>query len=287
VARVVLDRRKGDPPEFEMPETCPVCGSDVERAEGEAVARCSGGLVCKAQRKQSLMHFASRRALDIEGLGSKLIDQLVEKDMVHSVADLFRLDAEQIASLDRMGEKSAENLVGQLEASKKPPLDRLLYALGIREVGEVTATSLARYFETLEAICKADEEALLDVPDVGPVVAHHIHTFFQQPENLDVIRDLKEVGVEWQLLESVGGAQPLSGEAWVLTGSISVPRARAKNWLESLGARVAGSVSGNTTTVVAGEAAGSKLTKAEKLGIEVIDESTFFERLRGYGIDPD
>ena len=285
VVKVVLDRREGDPPEFEMPTSCPVCGSDVERAEGEAVSRCSGGLVCKAQRKQSLQHFASRRAMDIEGLGSKLIEQLVEKDLVHSVADLFRLDMEQLTALERMGEKSAENLLKQLDGSKKPPLDRLLYALGIREVGEVTATALARHFKSLDKIIKATEEELLDVADVGPVVARHVHTFFQQPENLEVVRELIDAGVEWKPLESSGREQPLAGQSWVLTGSISVPRARAKNWLESLGARVVGSVSNKTDAVVAGEAAGSKLTKAEKLGIEVLDEEQFFELLRAHGID--
>jgi len=287
VARVVLDRREGDSPEFEMPVTCPVCGSNVERPEGEAVSRCSGGLVCKAQRKQSLMHFASRRAMDIEGLGSKLIDQLVEKDLVHSVADLYHLDLMQLTSLERMGEKSADNLLKQLEVSKNPPLDRLLYALGIREVGEVTATSLARYFETLDAISNASEEALIEVPDVGPIVAHHVFSFFQQPENLEVIRKLSESGVVWQPLEKAAGEQPLVGQTWVLTGAISVPRARAKHWLESLGARVAGSVSSSTSTVVAGEAAGSKLAKAEKLGVEVMDENQFFDLLRSQGIEVD
>jgi DNA ligase (NAD+) len=243
--------------------------------------------VCKAQRKQSLMHFASRRAMDIEGLGSKLIDQLVEKDLVHSVADLYHLDMAQLTALERMGEKSAENILQQLEGSKKPPLDRLLYALGIREVGEVTATSLARYFETLDAICDAGEEALIEVPDVGPIVAHHVFSFFQQPENLEVIRELADSGVAWQALEKAGGSQPLAGQTWVLTGAISVPRAKAKHWLESLGARVAGSVSNNTSTVVAGEAAGSKLTKAEKLGINVMDEQQFFEFLRSNGIEVD
>ena len=285
VVKVVLERREGDPPEFEMPTSCPVCGSDVERAEGEAVSRCSGGLVCKAQRKQSLQHFASRRAMDIEGLGSKLIEQLVEKDLVHSVADLFRLDMEQLTALERMGEKSAENLLQQLDASKKPPLDRLLYALGIREVGEVTATALARHFASLDKIIKATEEELLDVADVGPVVARHVHTFFQQSENLEVVRELNDAGVEWQPLESSRREQPLAGQSWVLTGSISVPRARAKNWLEALGARVVGSVSNKTHAVVAGEEAGSKLTKAEKLGIEVLDEEQFFELLRAHGID--
>lgn len=287
VARVVLERREGEPKEFQMPETCPVCGSDVERVEGEAVSRCTGGLVCKAQRKQSLMHFASRRAMDIEGLGSKLIDQLVENDLVHSVADLYRLEKEQLMALERMGEKSADNLVEQLEKSKTPPLDRLLYALGIREVGEVTATSLARHFESLERLAAASEDDLVEVPDVGPIVAQHVHHFFQQPENLEVIQELEQAGLQWQPLESIGGDQPLEGQTWVLTGALSVPRARAKQWLESLGAKVAGSVSGNTTTLVAGEAAGSKLAKAEKLGVEVLDEAALFELVRSHGIDPD
>lgn len=287
VVKVVEERREGNPPEFQMPEKCPVCGSDVERAEGEAVSRCSGGLVCKAQRKQSLMHFASRKAMDIEGLGEKLIDQLVERDIVQSIADLFQLDADQLTALERMGEKSAENLLKELDNSKKPSLDRLLYALGIREVGEVTAKGLAEYFGSLDRIMEADEEDLLEVPDVGPVVAQHIHTFFQQPENTDVIEDLLDAGIEWQPVESAGEGQPLAGQSWVLTGSISVPRARAKYWLESLGARVVGSVSGNTHAVVAGEEPGSKLRKAEKLGIEVIGEDDFFDLLKSHGIEPE
>lgn len=286
VARVVIERREGDLPEFEMPETCPVCGSDIERIEGEAVMRCTGGLVCKAQRKQSLMHFASRRAMDIEGLGSKLIDQLVEKNMVNSVADLFRLEKDDLVGLERMGELSADNLLRQLDSSRKPPLDRLLYALGIREVGEVTATSLARHFGSLSALAEASEEDLVEVPDVGPVVAHHVFSFFQQPENVEVIEKLAQAGVEWQPLEARGGDQPLEGQSWVLTGALSVPRAQARRWLESLGAKVVGSVSSKTHTVVAGEAAGSKLTKAEKLGIRVLDEAEFFELLRSHGVEP-
>ena len=285
VARVVHERRESELPEFEMPQVCPVCGSDAERVEGEAVIRCTGGLFCKAQRKQSLMHFASRRAMDIEGLGSKLIDQLVENDLVDSVADLFRLEKEQLTALERMGDLSAENLLTQLKQSNKPPLDRLLYALGIREVGEVTATSLAKHFGSLDALADATEEALVEVPDVGPVVAHHVNSFFRQAENLAVIENLAAAGVEWQPLEEAGGEQPLAGQSWVLTGALSVPRAQAKRWLESLGAKVVGSVSSKTHTLVAGEAAGSKLTKAEKLGIEVIDEAAFFEFLASHGIE--
>lgn len=286
VARVVMERRDGELEPFEMPGACPVCGSDVERIEGEAVMRCTGGLVCKAQRKQSLMHFASRKAMDIEGLGSKLIDQLVEKDLVNSVADLFRLEKDDIMALERMGELSAENLLQQLGESRKPPLDRLLYALGIREVGEVTATSLARHFGSLDALAHANEEDLVEVSDVGPIVAHHVRRFFQQHENIEVIKRLSAAGVEWQPLEETGSAQPLAGQSWVLTGALSVPRAQAKRWLETLGAKVVGSVSSKTHTLVAGEAAGSKLTKAEKLGIDVINEERFFEFLEAHGLNP-
>ncbi len=287
VARVVLERREAELAEFDLPDTCPVCGSDVERLEGEAVARCTGGLVCKAQRKQSLMHYASRRAMDIEGLGEKLIDQLVEKEIVHSIADLYALEKKQLIALERMGEKSAENLLKQIENSKAVRLDRFLFALGIREVGEVTAVSLARHFETLEKLMQADEEKLLEVSDVGPVVAQHLHAFFDQPENREVIAALLEAGIVLNSPETAVGEQPLSGQTWVLTGALSVPRARAKQWLESLGARVTGSVSNNTSRVLAGEDAGSKLTKAKKLGIDVMDEPQFFALLKSHGLDPE
>ncbi len=279
VARAIHQRRETELAEFQMPETCPECGSAVERLEGEAVARCSGGLICPAQRKHSIRHFATRKAMDIEGLGDKLIDQLVETGLVHTVADLYHLDHEQIASMERMGGKSAENLLKALEASKKPPLDRLLYALGIREVGEVTAHSLAAYFKTMEALQEADEETLVDVSDVGPIVASHVAAFFQQKENRLVIQALQDAGVDWQALEDKTGEQPLAGETWVLTGALSMPRIQAKNLLESLGAKVTGSVSAKTSTLLAGEAAGSKLAKAQKLGVRVISESDFVEYL--------
>jgi len=286
VARVVEERREGAPPEFEMPEACPVCGSAVERVEGEAVFRCTGGLFCGAQRIRSILHFASRKALDIEGLGEKLVIQLVDNDLVRSIADLYRLTREQLIGLERMGEKSADNLLQQLERSKKPPLDRLLFALGIREVGEVTATSLARHFGSLENVLEASEEALVDVPDVGPVVASHVFAFFQEPHNQEVLRQLEKAGVRWQPLETREGEQPLAGQVWVLTGALGMPRARAKTLLESLGARVTGSVSAKTDVVLAGEEAGSKLRKAEKLGVEVIDEDAFLALLKGHGITP-
>ena len=283
VARVVLERRAGETEEFEMPTSCPVCGSAVEREEGEAVFRCTGGLVCRAQRIRSILHFASRRAMDIEGLGEKLVLQLAEHDLVHSIADLYALDRDTLAGLDRMGEKSADNLLQELERSKRPPLDRLLYALGIREVGEVTATSLARHFGSLEAVIEASEEALTEVPDVGPVVAGHVYAFFREAHNLDVLQQLERAGLRWQPLEAAGDDQPLDGQTWVLTGALGMPRARAKSLLEGLGARVTGSVSKNTDVVLAGEDAGSKLRKAESLGIEVVDEDAFRALLEAHG----
>jgi DNA ligase (NAD+) len=284
VARVVSERRQGEPPEFAMPDTCPVCGSAVERVEGEAAFRCTGGLFCGAQRIRSILHFASRKALDIEGLGEKLVVQLVEQDLVHSVADLYELTRERLVGLERMGEKSADNLLQQLERSKRPALDRLLYALGIREVGEVTATALARHFGSLEKLLAASEDELVDVPDVGPVVAGHVHAFFQEQHNLDVLQQLQAAGLQWQPLQATAGEQPLDGQTWVLTGALGMPRARAKSLLESLGARVAGSVSAKTTVVLAGEEAGSKLRKAEKLGVEIVDEEAFRALLEKHGL---
>lgn len=289
VARVLIERRSGELPEFEMPTECPVCGSAVERTEGEAVARCTGGLVCRAQLRQAIQHFASRRAMDIEGLGEKLIAQLVESGLVETVADLYRLDAGQLAGLERMGEKSATNLVEQLNRSKSPELGRLLFALGIREVGEVTAAQLALHFRDLDALRDADVEALEAVSDVGPIVAAHVHAFFDEPHNLKVIDELLAAGVEWQVPERIEGEQPLAGQTWVLTGALGVPRMKAKGWLESLGAKVSGSVSGKTDVLLAGEAAGSKLARAEKLGVDVMTEEAFRELLarHGLGADPE
>ena len=285
VARVVLERREGEPTEFQMPVSCPVCASAVERIEGEAVFRCSGGLFCPAQRKQSIMHFVSRRAMDIEGLGEKLADQLVEKDLVHSVADLYILTREQLVALERMGGKSADNLLAELERSKTPDLDRLLYALGIREVGEVTARSLARHFGTLERITSASEEELIEVPDVGPVVAGHVHAFFQETHNTEIIASLAQAGLQWKAVEVNQGEQPLARQTWVLTGALGMPRAKAKNLLESLGAKVSASVSAKTSVVLAGEAAGSKLNKAQSLGIKVISEADFRTLMADHGIN--
>ena len=284
VARVMTERREGEPPEFQMPQHCPVCGSAVERDEGEAVFRCTGGLVCGAQRIQSILHFASRRAMNIEGLGAKLVVQLVDAGLVNSVADLYRLEREQLAGLERMGEKSADNLLAELEKSKTPDLDRLLFALGVREVGEVTAASLARHFGSLEKIMAASEEDLVEVPDVGPVVASHVRVFFKEPHNVEIIKELETAGLHWQAPETNEGEQPLAGQIWVLTGALGMPRARARTMLESLGARVTGSVSAKTTFVLAGEAAGAKLRKAESLGVEVLDEETFRTLLQSHGV---
>ena len=285
VARVVLERRAGELAEFQMPVSCPICASAVERVEGEAVFRCSGGLFCPAQRKQSIMHFVSRRAMDIEGLGEKLADQLVEKGLVHSVADLYILTREQLVALERMGGKSADNLLAELERSKTPDLDRLLYALGIREVGEVTARSLARHFGTLERITSASEEELIEVPDVGPVVAGHVHAFFQETHNTEIIASLAQAGLQWKAVEVNQGEQPLARQTWVLTGALGMPRAKAKNLLESLGAKVSASVSAKTSVVLAGEAAGSKLNKAQSLGIKVISEADFRTLMADHGIN--
>ena len=285
VARVVQERREGEPAEFQMPVSCPVCASAVERVEGEAVFRCTGGLICPAQRKQSIMHFVSRRAMDIEGLGEKLADQLVEKGLVHSVADLYILTREQLVALERMGGKSTDNLLAELERSKTPDLDRLLFALGIREVGEVTAGSLAKHFGTLERITMASEEELIEVPDVGPVVAGHVHAFFQEAHNNEIIASLAQAGLQWKAVEVNQGEQPLAGQSWVLTGALGMPRAKAKNLLESLGAKMSASVSGKTSIVLAGEDAGSKLKKAQSLGIKVIDEVEFLQLMAEQGLN--
>ncbi|MCD1586997.1 NAD-dependent DNA ligase LigA [Halomonas profundus] len=280
VVSVHTELRPEDAREIIFPEHCPVCGSDIERIEGEAVARCSGGLYCAAQRKEALKHFASRKALDIDGLGEKLIVQLVDLGWVETPAALFHLSVEQLQSLPRMGEKSATNLVNALETAKSTTLARFIYALGIREVGEATAANLANHFGTLEAIQAAELEALEAVNDVGPIVAAHVHTFFRQPHNQETIAALIDAGITWQEAEVTQGPTPLEGQTWVLTGSLeSMTRDEGKARLQALGAKVAGSVSKKTTCLVAGEAAGSKLTKAEQMGVEVVDEATFIERL--------
>jgi DNA ligase (NAD+) len=280
VVQVVPDRRPGDVKKPELPLTCPVCGSDILRVEGEAVARCSGGLYCSAQRREGIKHFASRKAMDIEGLGDKLVEQLDENGLVKTVADIYSLKAEDIAALERMGEKSAQNLIMALEKSKSTTLPRFLYALGIREVGEATARSLANHFLTLDAIEQADEDALQETPDVGPIVASHIASFFRQEHNIEVLQGLIAAGVHWPAIEKPEeAAQPLDGKTFVLTGALSRPRDQIKAQLEALGAKVAGSVSKKTDYVVAGEAAGSKLAKAQDLDIDILDEDQLQEMI--------
>lgn len=281
IVAVVPDRRPADARLFTMPSQCPVCQSPVERVEGEAVARCTGGLICAAQRKEAIRHFASRKALDIEGLGDKLIDQLVEAETLNNVADVFRLDVPTLAALDRMAEKSASNLVAAIETAKSTTLQRLLYGIGIREVGESTAANLARWFGRLEAIVEADQDALEAVPDVGPIVASHIRAFFDNEDNLAVIASLRELGVHWpQKKPQRTQTGPLTGQTIVLTGTLtSMKRSEAKIALEALGAKVSGSVSKATSLVIAGEKAGSKLTKATELGVEVGGEEKLAELL--------
>ncbi|HAU5562800.1 TPA: NAD-dependent DNA ligase LigA [Serratia fonticola] len=284
VVNVVESERPDETREIVFPSHCPVCGSDVERVEGEAVTRCTGGLICGAQRKEALKHFVSRRAMDVDGMGDKIIDQLVEKEYVHTPADLFRLTAGKLTGLDRMGPKSAQNVVDALEKAKLTTLPRFLYALGIREVGEATAANLANHFGDLEKVMNADLDALIAVQDVGKVVAAHVRNFMEEESNREVIRELtEEVGVHWPQLEVVNIEEidsPFAGKTVVLTGSLSqMNRDDAKERLVALGAKVSGSVSKKTDLLIAGEAAGSKLAKAQELGIPVIDEAEMIRLL--------
>jgi DNA ligase (NAD+) len=241
----------------------------VEKLADEAVYRCTGGLYCPAQRKAAIRHFSSRKAMDIDGLGDRIIDQLIEQSLIKTPADLYRLDQKTLAGLERLGEKSAANLIAALEQSKATSFARFLYALGIREVGEATALSLANHFQTLEQLIGASEEELMAVPDIGPIVAAHIHNFFGEPHNRDVIHQLLESGIHWPVSKRPA-AQPLTGLTFVLTGTLTqMPRNEAKQKLQSLGAKVAGSVSAKTDYVVAGDKAGSKLDKANSLGLSV------------------
>jgi len=273
-----------DAREIVFPTHCPVCGSDVERVEGEVVARCTGGLICGAQRKGALKHFVSRRAMDIDGMGEKIIDQLVDKEYVLNPADLFDLTAGKLTGLDRMGPKSAQNVVNALEKARQTTFARFLYALGISEVGEATAANLAAHFGTLEALMAADVEALITVPDVGKVVASHVRNFMDEESNREVIRLLVEkAGIHWPEVIVVKAEEidsPFAGKTVVLTGSLNVlSRDEAKDRLTALGAKVSGSVSKKTDLVIAGEAAGSKLVKATELGIQVIDEAEMIRLL--------
>ena len=278
VVGVVMERRPGHAREFVMPSVCPICGSHVVRGEGEAVSRCTGGLVCSAQRKQAVLHFASRRAMDIEGLGEKIVDQLVDAGHIHSLADIYALSTPQLAALERMGEKSAANLVAGIEQSKQTTLQRFIYALGIRNVGEATARALARHFGGLQALLDADLEALQRVPDVGPVVAQAIIDFLAEPHNLTVIEALRRHGVVWIESDPIDRApaasSKIAGATFVLTGTLpNLARDEAKARIEAAGGKVVGSVSKKTSYVVVGEEAGSKLAKANELNISILDEA--------------
>jgi DNA ligase (NAD+) len=274
VVQVVPSKRPKGAKKFTLPNKCPVCGSSAVRVEGEAVSRCSGGLFCAAQRKEAIKHFASRKAMDIDGLGDKLVEQFVDEGLIEDVADLFSLKVDTLAGLERMGQKSAQNLVDAVDKSKETTLGKFLFALGIREVGEATALTLARYFGTLEDIEKANEEELQQVPDVGPIVASHIMQFFKQKHNRDVIKKLIKAGIHWPQEQAPAKDKLLlTGKTFVLTGTLStMKRNDAKAQLQDLGAKVAGSVSAKTSFVVAGAEAGSKLTKAQDLGVPVLDE---------------
>lgn len=283
IVSVVMDRRPDSAKQISFPSHCPVCGSSVERVEGEAVARCEGGLVCQAQRKEALKHFVSRKALDVDGLGEKVIEQLVDKEMVETPADLFKLSAGVLTVLERMGSKSAQNVVDALNKSKLTTLPRFLYSLGIREVGEATAANLAQHFKTLDKVQQATQEQLVEVPDVGDIVASHLVYFFSQERNQQVISDLMAQGVTWPQIEELSEdtPQPLAGKVVVLTGTLTqLNRNEAKAALQALGAKVTGSVSKKTDILFAGESAGSKLAKAQDLGVEVMDEQALIELLQ-------
>lgn len=277
VVSVVEAKRPNNAKTIKAPTQCPICHSEAFRAEGEAVIRCTGGLFCPAQRKEALKHFVSRKAMDVDGLGDKIIEQVVDNDSVHDPADLYALTLQDWAGLERMAEKSAQNIVDALNASKATTLPRFLYALGIREVGEATARNLAMHFKTLDKLQAASEADLVEVQDIGPIVAAHVVHFFNEPHNLKVIEKLIKAGIHWPTIEiPKAGAQPLQGKTFVITGTLSdMSRDEAKEKLQALGATVAGSVSKNTDYLVAGEKAGSKLAKAESLGVKVLDEAAF------------
>lgn len=280
VVSVIRERRPENARDIIFPSLCPVCGSHVERIEGEAVTRCTGGLVCQAQRKQALKHFVSRKALDVDGLGDKVIEQLVDREMVETPADLFKLSAGILTVLERMGPKSAQNIVNALEKSKLTTLPRFLYSLGIREVGEATAANLAQHFKSLDVIQAATEEQLIEVQDIGGVVAKHITTFFDEEKNQAVVKDLLEQGIHWPEISTPeqGVELPLEGKTVVLTGTLSqLGRTEAKEALQALGAKVTGSVSKKTDILFAGENAGSKLAKAQELGIEIKTEQDLLD----------
>ena len=286
VVSVVLERRPKGARKPSLPSSCPVCDSPVAREEGEAVARCTGGVLCSAQRKEALRHFASRKALDIEGLGAKLIDQLVEAGLLRTMADIYRLTPAQLAALERMGDKSAANVIESIDRSRHTTLARFLYALGIREVGETTAESLAAHFGDLDPLMDADEDALVAVPDVGPIVAGRIREFFDDPDKRALVDELRKEGVEWPVSEPAAAkaqdnAGRLEGKTFVLTGTLSaMTRAEAAAIIKALGGKVSGSVSSKTGFVIAGDKPGSKVQKAQTLDVPILDEEAFMALLR-------
>lgn len=285
IPKVVAVKDKGENRvEIVQPDHCPVCDSEIIIEEGETIARCSGGLYCPAQAKERIKHFASRKAMDIDGLGDKLVEQLYDNKLIEHVDDIYALEVQSVSALERMGDKSAQNLIDAIEASKESSLERFIYALGIREVGEATAKNLAMHFKTLEAIQQASHEKLEEVEDIGPIVASHIVTFFKQEHNLDVLSKLLGAGIHWPDIQIAPESTdlPLEGQTFVLTGTLSqMPRTEAKKKLEALGAKITGSVSKKTTAVIAGEKAGSKLIKAENLGVSVYSEDDLVELLKG------
>lgn len=280
IVKAVLEKRPHDAVPIVFPERCPVCQSSVKRIEGEAVARCTGGLFCGAQTKEAIKHFASRKAMDIDGLGDKLVDALVDHDLIYSVADLYELKREKLINLERMAQKSADNLLNSIESSKQTTLPKFLFSLGIREVGEATAQTLANNFGTLEAVIVASVDELLEIEDVGPIVARHIVDFFANPDNLSILKALRDSGIQWKDIDQTAQDLPLKGQTWVLTGTLeTMSRAEGKDRLQQFGAKVAGSVSAKTHAVVAGPGAGSKLTKAQALDVKVLTEEAFIEFL--------
>jgi DNA ligase (NAD+) len=283
VVSFVPEMRPANARKFAMPTACPVCGSAIVKLEDEAIARCSGGWIkCPAQRKGGLLHFVSRRAMDIEGLGEQLVEQLVDKHIITTAADLYKLGFTALAELDRMAEKSAQNILDALEKSKHTTLARFIYALGIRHVGEATAKELARHFGNLDALLHASEEQLLEVSDIGPVVARAIIAFLSDPLNLELIEQLRAAGLHWpEGAPAEKKAQILQGKTFVLTGTLpTLSRDEAKEIIEAAGGKVSGSVSKKTSYVVAGEEAGSKLGKAEELGVTILDEAAFLHLLK-------
>lgn len=280
VVRVIIEKRPKYARSFNMPTVCPECGSNVVSVPGEIVLRCSGGLFCPAQHKQSIKHFASRKALDIEGLGEKLVNQLVETGLIETVADIYSLTVDQIAGLERMGQKSATNLIDALNNSKNTTFPRFLYALGIREVGEVMAHILSQHFRTLDNLQAVGEEQLQSIPDIGPAVARNIFSFFRQPHNLEIIVKLRKAGMNWEEIKVDERPAPLTGITFVITGALeSMTREQAKSRLQALGAKITTNVSKNTRYLIAGAAPGSKLEKAKSLGVEILDEKKFLSVL--------